>query len=347
MQRIIAHLDMDAFFASVEEITTPGLSGKPIVVGATSKRGVVSAANYKAREYGIHSAQPITIARRLAKKAEQEVIFLGVDMPLYEKVSNNIFEIIKKHSNKVEQASIDEFYIDLSFLKTFSKAEKVCKGIKEEIKQKQNLTCSIGIGNNKLISKIASSESKPNGFLLIKDNQSFLNPLNIKKIPGIGPKTAKLLNNFKTIKDLSKLSKSELKNLLGKAGIKIYYSARGINNDPIVEYREAKSIGRQSTFEENTTDILIIFDRIEELSESVFQTFKESNFSKFKTITITIRFSNFQTKTSSKSFKKGIDNKKEFNINVIKLLLPFLDKRKNPRKKPIRLIGVRIENLDN
>lgn len=154
------------------------------------------------------------------------------------------------------------------------------------------------------------------------------------------------MNNFKTIKDLSKLSKSELKNLLGKAGIKIYYSARGINNDPIVEYREAKSIGRQSTFEENTTNILIIFDEIEALSESVFQTFKESNFSKFKTITITIRFSNFQTKTSSKSFKKGIDNKKEFNINVIKLLLPFLDKRKNPRKKPIRLIGVRIENLD-
>ena len=122
---------------------------------------------YKRQEYGIHSAQPITIARRLAKKAEQEVIFLGVDMPLYEKVSNNIFEIIKKHSNKVEQASIDEFYIDLSFLKTFSKAEKVCKGIKEEIKQKQNLTCSIGIGNNKLISKIASSESKPNGLSLI------------------------------------------------------------------------------------------------------------------------------------------------------------------------------------
>ncbi|MFA7141817.1 MAG: DNA polymerase IV [Candidatus Paceibacterota bacterium] len=341
MKRIIAHLDMDAFFASIEEVSTPGFLGKPIVVGSTGKRGVVSTANYKAREYGIHSAQPISIARKLGG---EEVIFLGVDFELYERVSKNILKIIKNYATTIEQASIDEFYIDFSFLKTFKKTEQICKKIKNEIKQKEKITCSIGISKNKLISKIASDIDKPDGLLLVKNIKAFLNPLPIKKIPGIGPKTEKILN-IKTIQDLSKLKKEDLKNLLGKRGLKIYNYARGIDNEPVIKYREVKSIGEQTTFEENTKEVPLIFDTFEKLLSSVFEKFKKSNFSKFKTITITIRFSDFQTKTSSKTFEKGISNQKQFNTNSIKLLLPFLDKRKNPKQKLIRLVGVRIENL--
>jgi DNA polymerase IV (DinB-like DNA polymerase) len=315
----------------------------------------VSTANYKAREYGIHSAQPISIAWRLSQKAKkegkEEAIFLPVDFKLYGRVSNNILNIIKKYADTLEQASIDEFYFDLSFLKTFKKAEAVCKKIKKEIKKKEKITCSIGIGGNKLISKIAAGINKPDGILLIKerDVRNFLNPLEIKKIPGIGPKTAKFFNsiNVETVKDLNKFTKKELEEMLGKQGIRIYYSAKGINNDPVTEYYEVKSIGEQTTFYQNTLDFAFIFDAFRNLSHSVFKRFIESGFSKFNTITFTIRFADFETKTCSKSFKEGIghNNEKKFNLEVLRLFLPFVDSRRNPKRKPIRLIGVRVEKF--
>ncbi|MDD4358887.1 MAG: DNA polymerase IV [Candidatus Pacebacteria bacterium] len=358
-KRIIAHLDMDAFFASIEEVSTPGFLGKPIVVGSEihegKGRGVVSTANYKAREYGIHSAQPITIAWRLSQKAKKEgkpeAIFLPVDFKLYNKVSSNILKIIKKYSSIVEQASIDEFYFDLSFLKTYEEVEKVCKKIKEEIKKEERITCSIGIGGNKLISKIAAGVNKPDGLLLIKekDVKDFLNPLKIEKIPGIGPKTAKFFHemNISTVEDLKRFSKEELEEMLGKPGIGIYYSAMGIDNSPVIEYYEVKSIGEQTTFNRNTLDFAFIFDVFRELSNDVFKRFIKSEFFKFNTITITIRFADFETKTSSKSFKEGFkkSDKKRFNFEVLKLFLPFLDKRRNPKRKLIRLIGVRVEKF--
>ena len=358
-QRIIAHLDMDAFFASVEEVSTPGFLGKPIVVGSEVRegkgRGVVSTANYKAREYGIHSAQPISIAWRLSQKAKkagkQEAIFLPVDFKLYGRVSANILKIIKKYATVIEQASIDEFYFDLSFLKTYKKAEIICKEIKKEIKEKEKITCSIGIGPNKLISKIAAGINKPDGMLLVKkkDVLNFLNPLKIQEIPGIGPKTTKVFNNIgiQIVKDLNKFSKKELEEMFGKHGVSIYYSAKGIDSNPVTEYYEVKSIGEQTTFYKNTLDFAFIFDTFRELSNSVFKRFVKSEFYKFNTITITIRFSDFETKTSSKSFKNGItrNEEKQFNLEVLKLFLPFLDKRRNPKRKLIRLIGVRIEKL--
>lgn len=358
-QRIIAHLDMDAFFASIEEVSTPGFLGKPIVVGSEihegKGRGVVSTANYKAREYGIHSAQPISIAWRLSQKAKEqgkpEAIFLPVDFKLYSRVSSNVLKIIKKHATFVEQASIDEFYFDLSFLKTYKKAEIVCKKIKEEIRKEEKITCSIGIGPNKLISKIAAGINKPNGLLLVKkeDVLNFLNPLKIQKIPGIGPKTTKVFNNIgiQAIKDVNKFSKKELEEMFGKHGVSMYYSTKGIDDTPITEYHEVKSIGEQITFDKNTLDFAFIFDMFRGLSDNVFNKFIRSDFFKFYTLIITIRFADFETKTSSKSFKQGItqNEKKRFNLEVLKLILPFLDKRRNPRKKLIRLIGVRVEKL--
>lgn len=357
--RIIAHLDMDAFFASVEEAATPRFSGKPIAVGSEPNngigRGVVSTANYKAREYGIHSAMPISIAWRLSKEAKrqgkEEVIFLPVDFELYNKVSDNVFKIIKKHSGTIEQASIDEFYFDLSFAESFKKAEEICQEIKAEIKESQKVTCSVGIAPNKLVSKIAAGINKPDGILLVeeKNAQDFLKPLSIREIPGIGPKTAEIFykKDVKTVKDLLKYSVEDLEGILGKHGGKIYYKIKGIDDDPITENREVKSIGEQTTFGKNTLDIIFICETFKKLSDGVFRRFLESGFEKFKTISITVRFSDFETKTSAKSFKEviGLNGKKKFEVEIMKLLLPFLDKRNNPRLKPIRLVGVRIEKL--
>ncbi len=350
---------MDAFFASVEEHKRPHLLGKPIVVGSQIidgvGRGVVSTANYKAREYGIKSAMPVITAWRISQEAKKqgkdEAIFLPVDFKLYSKVSAQVFEIIKKYSDIFEQASVDEFYFDLSFAGTFKEAEIICSKIKKEIKLKCGVTCSVGIGSNKLIAKICAGIKKPDGLLVVEPNnvQDFLDPLDISELSGIGPKTAQIFyqKNIKIIKDLSVFSLLELKELLGRQGEKIYYKARGIDDDPITEYRELKSIGKQVTLSINSLDVILICDLFKELCDDIFKKFTDSEFIVFKTIAVTVRFSDFQTQTSSKSIKLGIgkNQKKLFEIESLRLLLPFLDMQKNPRQKLIRLIGIRIEKI--
>ena len=350
---------MDAFFASVEEAVTPRFKGKPIVVGSQIVngvgRGVVSTANYKAREYGIHSAMPISTAWKLSQEAKkqgrEEVIFLPVDFDLYHKASAHVTQIIREYCSDLEQASVDEFYFDLSFAKTCKAAEAICKKIKTEIKAKEKITCSVGIAPNKLIAKIAAGMKKPDGLVLVQENQvqNFLNPLNIREIPGIGPKTAEFLNKKKAtiISDLLAFSKEQLKQMLGKHGESIYDKVRGIDNSLITEFRQVKSIGEQTTFSKNSLEASFILETLKKLSDSVFKSFTKSDFSTFKTITITVRFADFETKTSSKTIKEGIgkNNKKKFEIETIKLILPFLDKRANPRRKPLRLVGVRIEKV--
>ncbi len=344
-KRIIALLDMDAFFSSIEEVVNPSLQGKPIVVGAEIingiGRGVVSTANYKAREYGIYSSMPISTAWKLAKN---QATFLPVNFELYKKTSEKILCIVKKYSQKVEQASIDEFYIDLTSVETFQKAQKVCQKIKKEIKEKEKLTCSVGIGPNKFVSKMAAEENKPDGLSIIRKNnvKKFLNKLEIRKITGIGPKTAEKFykKNIYTVKNLNKLTLSELKKILGKQGEKIYYKTRGIDNDLVSDFHEKKSIGEQITFPKNTLDALFIFESLKKISSSVLKKLKDSGFSGFGGICITVRFSDFKTITSYKKI-----NEKSFKIEVIKMILPFLDKRNNPSMKPIRLVGLRLEKL--
>ncbi len=350
---------MDAFFASIEERNRPHLKGKPIAVGSDPNeglgRGVVSTANYKAREYGIHSAMPISRAWKASEKAKSEgkteVVFLPVNFEAYEKSSAAVLSIIRKYSETIEQASVDEFYFDLSAAGSFKKAEDICKKIKKEIGVEEKVTCSVGVGPNKLIAKIAAGKKKPDGLMVVeeKEVESFLEPLSVREIPGIGPKTAALLAEQKVliVKDLRKFSLEELENMLGKWGIDIYYKARGIDNSIIETSHEVKSIGEQNTFQEDTFDAVLIASELEKYCKSVFRKFLESGFSHFKTIAITIRFSDFQTITSAKSFKPEMGKKdlKKFKLEALKLLLPFLDKRKNPKLKHIRLIGVRIEKL--
>lgn len=347
--RIIGHLDMDAFFASIEERDNPHFRGKPLVVGANPRngkgRGVVSTANYLARKYGVVSGMPISKAWKLLKEA----IFVQPDIEKYEKESERIKEILKKFVKKIEKASIDEFYFDLSFAKSFKRAKEICIKIKEEIKKETNLSCSIGIAQNKLLAKIASQLKKPDGLTLIlpSQNEKILDPLPVRVLPGVGPKMEeKLLElKIKTVKDLRKLSRKKLEELFGKIGKEIYQKARGKDNTPIIEKREIKSIGAQTTFLKDTLNPEIILNEFKKLVEKVSDDLCKKQINGFKTVEIIVRFFDFQTKIYEKTFKEPIVSKKDLLIKGINMLLPFLDRRKNPEKKLIRLIGIRVKNF--
>jgi len=357
MDRIIGHLDMDAFFAAVEERDHPRFKGRPIVVGADPEdghgRGVVSTANYKAREYGIHSAQPISVAWRLAKKAEAEgkmaTIFVGGHPRSYQEASKNFMTIIRKHVPIAEEAGIDEAYLDLSFTESYESAAHAGAAIKAEIKKRERLTCTIGIGPNKMIAKMASGHKKPDGLTLIRPEQvrDFLDPQPAISIPGIGPKSAGVLEKFgiKTILNLRQMPKEKLTELFGKWGGEMFERAHGIDNSPITEFYEVKSIGEQETFHNDTLDINFIVERLERLCRSVFRRFQESGFKSYRTTAITVRFADFQTQSRAYTLGKPKDDLKTLRIEAMGLLMPFFDKRENPRRKLIRLIGVRIEKL--
>ncbi|MBX4211672.1 MAG: DNA polymerase IV [Candidatus Yanofskybacteria bacterium] len=357
MKRIIAHLDMDAFFAAIEERDTPRFKGMPLVIGADPKegrgRGVVSTASYKAREYGIRSALPITRAWKLAEAArarsEPATIFLPVDMKKYSRVSDEIFEILKKYVPHVEGASIDEAYLDLSFTKSYAKAAELAQKIKSEIKRKEKLSASVGIGPNKLIAKIASDRQKPDGLTIIteKDVESFLEPLSIRTLPGIGPKTERFFQEkgIKTLRDLQKYSLEELQTFMGKWGKDLYERIRGRDESPIIEEWEVKSIGEQETFEEDTLNSGFIVERLQALCRGVIKRFQQEDFTAFRTVALTVRFENFTTKSRAHTLENPTALEEVLWREALKLLMPFFDVRENPKKYRIRLIGIRIEKL--
>lgn len=357
MIRIIAHLDMDAFFAAIEERDSPQFKGKPLVIGADPKeghgRGVVSTANYEARKFGIRSAMPISRAWKLSEKGRlegsQKTIFLEPNIRRYGQVSGEIMKILKKYADALEKASIDEAYLDLTSSGSFDRAEKVCRKIKKEIKEREKLTCSIGLGPNKLIAKIASDMQKPDGLTIIQENktESFLEPLSIRKIPGIGPKTEKLFNSkgIYLIKDLKKYSIGQMEDLLGKWGRELYEKVRGRDESPVVEEYETKSIGEQETFEEDTKDFKFIMERVDAMIKSIIRTFQESDFKSFSAVVLIVRFEDFSTKTRTHTLSELSDSAKILKTEILKLLLPFFDKRENPKNKAFRLIGIRIEKL--
>jgi len=298
---------------------------------------VVSTANYEARKYGIHSAMPISKAYELCPTA----IFLPVNMELYQKVSEKIMEIIKKYSKIWEIVSLDEAYLDISFLKNYQKAENLAKKLKKEIYEKEKLISTIGIGPNKLIAKMAAEKAKPNGLLMIKLNQvkSFLEPLDIEELPGIGPKTAEVLRNLKInkIKELKKISKAKLKEMFGIVGETIYERARGIDEEQVSPEEIIKSIGQEHTFEKDTRDPEIIFATFEKIIKNVYQELIENKFS-FKTLTVICRFRGFETHTKSKTLREPTQNLKILKKEAKKLLLKFLIES----PKLIRLIGLRV-----
>ena len=377
--RIVIHVDMDAFFAACEERYNPQFRGKPVVIGADPKggkgRGVVSTANYAARKYGIHSAMPISTAWRLAddarRRGEPAAVFLQGNHALYREVSERIMVILREGADAppnfpdeklrragFEEASIDEAYLEWKFQNTNSKsqtdwwreAEERAKALKKEILQKEGLTCSIGIGPNKLVAKIASDFKKPDGLTLVRpeDVQNFLDPLPIRRIPGIGPKTEAFLHGkgLRTIRELRSVERARLVEWFGKWGEDLHQKAHGISESPVSDEWEPKSIGEQETFEQDTLQPAFILERLRELAGAVFQRFQADHFMSFRTVVITVRFADFTTLTRSHTLPKPRATLEALNGEALRLILPFLDKRGNPKRKKIRLVGVRVEKLN-
>jgi DNA polymerase IV (DinB-like DNA polymerase) len=355
--RIIAHVDMDAFYASVEERHHPELRGRPLVVGADPKggtgRGVVTAASYAARRYGIRSALPISRAWRLAeaarKKGEPETVFVRDDRALYREVSNRIMAIVGAGVDAFEEASIDEAYVDLCSLGDLTRAREHAVALKREILEREGLTCSIGIGPNKLVAKIASDFRKPDGLTVVaaEEVEAFLAGLPIRVIPGIGPKTEAFLHDqgVKVVADLRGVEAARLRTWFGKGGEDLYRKARGLSDDPVTNEWERKSVGEQETFETDSLDPAFVLGRAQALAAEVFRRFTAEPFAAFRTVTVTVRFSGFMTVSRSRTGPAPLTSLEELSEAVRGLLEPFLDARENPKGKKIRLIGVRVEKL--
>ncbi|MBI4154413.1 DNA polymerase IV [Candidatus Woesearchaeota archaeon] len=339
--RIVFHIDMDAFFTAVEERENPSLKGKPVVVGADPKggggRGVVSTANYSARKFGIRSGMPISRAYRLCPTAT----FLPVNMRLYWEASQKVMAILRKQAENFQQASVDEAFFELN-VRTYKQAEQAARRIKKEILEKEKLTCSIGIGPNKLVAKMASEHQKPDGLTVVKPEEviDFLHPLPVRKLYGVGPKTEYALNSMgiKTIGDIAKQRPEKLQEIFGKWGIYMHSYAHGVDDSLVEEREEAKSVGREVTFEKDTDDEKLLRDVIDAICEDAYNASESEGYS-FRTVVLKIRFEDFETHTKQKTLKleKSLADVKKAATD----LLSFYSKP----KKRVRLIGVRLTNM--
>ncbi len=338
------HVDLDAFFAAVEQRENPELKGKPVIIGADPKggmgRGVVSTASYEGREFGVRSAMSISKAWRLCPQG----IYLRPNFELYEKVSGKIMEILKKYTDKFEQVGIDEAFLDISTrAPNFGEAAKLADRIRKEVSSKEKLSCSVGVGPNKLVAKLASDYKKPYGLTVVKpeDVINFLSPLPVRKLIGVGPKTEIKLKEMgvKTIGDLARYNKEALIKTFGKWGAEMRELANGIDNSEVIEEHEIKSIGREVTFEEDTNDSELIFKAIDKLVDD-FHYELISGHIQFKTVNIKIRYEDFETHTHARTLQFYTDDKQRIKDIAKELTFPFLN-----NNKKIRLIGVRVSGL--
>ena len=339
MRRIL-HIDMDAFFSSVEQKRHPELVGKPVVVGGggdPTKRGVVSTASYEARKFGIHSAMPLRTAYKLCPEA----IFLPVDYEEYSKVSEEVKAILREFSPNIEDVGIDEAFLDISSIDRPS--EEIAKEIKKRIKDETDLACSIGIAPNKLLAKIASDMQKPDGLTIIveDDIQTRIWPLSVRKLWGVGPKTEAYLKEkgVQTIGDLASLSLDRLIEEFGQSyGNYLYESSRGIDESPLVTHWEPKSISRETTFQRDVDNWQVIAKTLAELTREVVINMKEEDY-QGRTVTVKIRFNDFKTYTRAKTLDEFADSSEEIRRAAFDCL------GRLELKKKVRLIGVRVSNL--
>jgi DNA polymerase-4 len=331
---------MDAFFAAVEEQRNPALKGKPVVIGGRgdpSKRGVVSTANYEARKFGVHSAMPLISAYKLCPHA----IFLPVDYEAYVAASQLFKSVMRSMCPIMEDVGIDEAFLDISDLP--EENDVIALKIKAGILDKTVLTCSIGIAPNKLLAKIASDMQKPNGLTILtgEDIESRLWPLPIRKLYGIGPKTEEHLKKMgiETVGQLAALPLERLMERFGKSyGHYLYEASRGIDDSPLVTHWEPKSISRETTFQVDVKDWQVIAKNLAALTKDVVADLKEHQY-QAKTVTIKIRFSDFQT------FTRGITIPDYSNSEEVMRKAAFACLKRIDLNKRVRLIGVRTTNL--
>ncbi len=336
--RTIAHFDLDSFFVSVECLKNRSLLGKPIAVGGHSERGVIASCSYEARRFGVRSAMPAKLAKRLCP----ELIIVSGDMESYSYFSRQVTEIIAEHVPLFEKSSIDEFYVDLTGMDRFFGCARYTSELRQKIIRKSKLAISYGLASNKLISKVATDEAKPNGQLEIEHGRekSFLAPLPIEKLPMIGKQTGSLLRNMgvETIDVLSQIPVEMMMNLLGKNGIELWRRANGIDETPIVPYHEQKSIGTENTFETDTIDVAFLHREIVRMTEKISFELRDNN-KLTGCVTVKVRYSDFQTVT-----KQAVIPYTSADHILLKTATQLFDKLYD-RRLLVRLIGVRFSHL--
>jgi DNA polymerase-4 len=337
-QRHIAHFDLDAFFVSVECLKNSRLKGKPLLVGGSGDRSVVAACSYEARRFGIHSAMPMKLARRLCPEA----IVIRGDMESYSKYSRLVTGIMQDNVPLFEKASIDEFYIDLSGMDKFFGCSLFAKELKKRVIKESGLPVSYGLASNKLISKVATNEVKPDGQLEIAfgGEKNFLAPLPISKLPGIGKETAyKLIRRgVETIKTLSDIPMEMLGTMLGRNGIELWRKANGLDESPIIPYREQKSISTEHTFETDTINLGFLHAQLVRMAESIgFDLRRQDKLT--GCVTVKLRYSNFDTVVKQKT----IDYTNADHI-LLTTAQELFDKLYD-RRMLIRLLGIRFTRL--
>jgi nucleotidyltransferase/DNA polymerase involved in DNA repair len=277
------------------------------------------------------------------------VVFLRPNFAHYTHTSDRIRAVVERHASTIEPAGIDEMYVDLSGTGSYQRAREVARAIKRDIAAQERLTASIGLGPNKLIAKIASDAQKPDGLTVVEEREAeaFLAPLSVRKIPGIGPKTEAALREqgIAVVQNLKRFSEADLVERFGKWGRALFERVRGRDDDPVQERDEVKSIGEQETFLHDTLDSQVLMEHVKRMGGDVLVRLKRAGYATFRTVVVTVRFADFETKSRSHTLPHPTDSLKDLEVEVMKLFLPFLDRRENQRLKRIRLIGVRVEKL--
>ena len=337
---IIAHFDLDSFFASVEFIRDPSLKGKEVIVGGSRERGIVTTCSYEARKYGVHSAMPMKTAMRLCPHA----IIVKGNYNEYTRYSRWVTQIIAAKAPLFEKASIDEFYIDLSGMDTFFNPLQWTIDLRELITNETGLPISFGIAKNKMVAKMATNEAKPNGFLQVPagKEKEFLAPLDVDKIPGVGNQAKQVLvyNGFKLIGDIHNSTPEKMEKLLGNWGHELWNRAQGIHHSTISAYHEAKSISTENTFEENITEEAKLMSEIVRMTEKIaYELRKDEKLA--GCITIKIRYPDFET--TSRQVSVPLTCADDEIIPVVKELFDKLYKK----DESVRLLGVRLSELTN
>ncbi|WP_027623853.1 DNA polymerase IV [Clostridium lundense] len=336
MDRVIMHVDMDAFFASVEQKDNPNLKGKPVIVGGIGERGVVATASYEARKYGVHSAMPMYIARKRCPFG----VYLPTRHERYREISREIFEILYSVTSIIEPLSIDEAYLDITNVSIDPIEVALC--IKQRIKDKIGLTISVGISYNKFLAKLASDWNKPNGIKMITEEMipNILKPLPISKVYGIGQRSVQKLHNIGvfTIEDMYKLSKEFCVEYFGKFGVEIYERIRGIDKREVKIDRERKSIGNEVTLKKDIKDKEEMKKYLKHFAHNIDISLSKKNMIG-KTVTVKIKTANFISHTRSKTLNYYIKNEDDIYCIACEILddIEFED--------DIRLIGLTLSSL--
>lgn len=338
MNRSIIHMDLDAFFVSVERKLHPELNGRPLIVGGHSRRGVVAACSYETRVFGVHSAMPMQMALQLCPDAK----IISGDMEAYSKYSHLVTEVIADAAPLYEKASIDEFYIDASGMDRFFGAFKWAKELRKKVTEESGLPISLGMSVNKLVSKVTTAEFKPSAERHIEPGTEkvFFAPLAVGKLPGIGKQTAHFLHGLgvRTVETLRKVPLKYLVSAFGKNGVTLQQKAYAIDNTPVVPYSEQKSISTESTFEEDTINIEKLKSILTAMVEKVAFKLREQK-RLASCVTVKIRYSNFDTET------KQIHVPYTSSDHVLLRVVQELFQKLYTRRMLIRLIGIRLSGL--